>query len=152
MSQMRKLLIVSILIFTVSVILSITPMIGDRMEQAKAGYGEVESITVFILDEGTTATTVKCGIYDANTNRLLRVTEEQLITTDAWNVCEFENNIDVKPGQDYILVAFANGDIAIPADGTNYVTDSGNTYDTFPTTIDYAGTETSMLSIYAIYA
>ena len=83
---------------------------------------------------------------------MIATTEEQLVTANEWNVCSFENNVNVEPGDDYILVAFGNGNLSVPTDGSNYIIDSGNTYDSFPTTIDYAGTETSELSIYALYA
>lgn len=152
MNGMNKYVVLSVVILTTAIVLSLTPMIGDRIEQSNPGFAEVESISVFVLDEGTDATLVTCAIYNADTNRIIGTTEEQLITGDAWNVCEFDNAITVDPANQYVLVAFANGNISIPSDGTNYVTDSGNTYDSFPTYIDYAGTETSQISIYAIYA
>lgn len=133
------------------VIFMIIPFVGETTTQVAYGDQHVESISVFVLDEGTTATHVTCAIYDENTKRIIATTEEQLITPDAWNVCSFSVPPKVDVPNEYILVAFADSDIAIPADGTNYVTDTGETYDTFPTMIDYAGTEDSLMSIYAIY-
>lgn len=149
--NMTKLGIIAVGALVLTMIISIVPLLGDTIDSARDADRTVESISVFVLDEGTTATNIRCAIYDANNNRRIAVTEEQLITEDAWNVCSFTIPPKLDMRHDYILVAFADGNIAIPADGTNYVSDTGNTYDSFPTTIDYAGTETSMLSIYAIY-
>lgn len=152
MSDIIKLVGISLGVIALVAVVTIAPQILYTIDSANSGLSDIDTISVFILEEGTTATHVTCAIYNANTNRLMGITEEQLITTDAWNVCDFENNVNVNPGDEYILVAFADGDLAIPSDGTNYVTDPGNTYDAFPSTIDYAGTETSEMSIYAIYA
>jgi len=148
---MNKLIGISIGAIVLMVIIMVVPHIGDTIDSTTYGDHTVEAINVFVLDEGTTATHVTCAIYDEDTNRRIAVTEEQLITPDAWNVCSFSVPPNIGVPDRYILVAFADGDIAIPADGTNYVTDTGNTYDSFPVTIDYAGTETSIMSIYAVY-
>jgi hypothetical protein len=150
-SNIQKLAGISISIIALMVIFYIVPYVGDSTDSITYGNRNVESISVFVLDEGTTATHVTCAIYDETTQRIIAQTEEQLITTDAWNVCSFSVPPKIDVPDQYILVAFADGDIAIPADGTNYISDTGNTYDAFPTVIDYAGTEDSVMSIYAIY-
>lgn len=151
MNNMSKLIGISIGALVLMVIIMIVPNIGDTIDSTTYGDQTVEAINVFVLAEGTTATHVTCAIYDEDTKRRIAVTEEQLITQDAWNVCSFSIPPKISTPDRYILVAFADGDIAIPADGTNYVTDSGNTYNSFPVYIDYAGTETSTMSIYAVY-
>lgn len=151
MNNMSKLIGISIGAIALMVIIMVIPYVGDTVDSATYGDQTVEAINVFVLAEGTTATHVTCAIYDEDTKRRIAVTEEQLITEDAWNVCSFTVPHKISTPDRYILVAFADGDIVIPADGTNYVTDSGNTYNSFPVYIDYAGTESSTLSIYAVY-
>ena len=143
------LALVSILVIVIMA--AIIPQVGHITQAVAEDDRELESISVFILDEGTTATHVTCAIYDANTNRLIRTTEEQLITPDTWNVCSFEINPVISTPGEYVLVAFGDGDLSIPADGSNYVTDTGNTYATFPQYLDYDENADSQLSIYAIY-
>ena len=151
MNNMNKLIGITIGVLIIMILIMVTPFVGDSIDSISFGDKTIESINVFVLDEGTTATHVTCAIYEESSKRLIADTEEQLITTDAWVVCTFGIPPTIATDKDYILVAFADGDISIPSDGMNYITDSGNTYNNFPSYIDYAGTEDSILSIYAVY-
>lgn len=149
--SMNKLVGISIGAVALMVLIMIIPYVGDTTDQVTYGDRTIESINVFVLDDSTTATHVTCAIYDQNTEQLIAATEEQLVTGDAWNVCTFSIPPKIAMQQNYILVAFGDGDLVVPADGTNYITDTGETYNDFPTYIDYAGTEDSVMSIYAVY-
>jgi hypothetical protein len=148
---MDKLIGVTVGVLAIVLIFGIVPFLADTIEAGSYGDQTVESICVFILENDTTATHVTCAIYDTHTNRIIAQTEEQYITTNAWNVCEFSIPPKVEMNHNYVLTAFADGTINVPAESnTDYIQDTGNTYADFPTYIDYNGESTAM-SIYAIY-